>query len=139
VTGPAGPACRATRKDGASCRAASLPGSAFCWAHDPSQAEAARAARARGAANASKARALKRREPALDDIPGLVQFTGLVVRGVLAQRIPEGVGRAALYGCSILRALLETADVAARLEKVEQLLQELDIDEAARPVRWGRR
>jgi hypothetical protein len=116
-----------------------LPDCELCSAHDPPQAERQRASRAKGGAGASKARALKRREPALADIPGLVRFTGLVVRGVLAQRIPEGVGRTALYGCSILRALLETADLAGRLEKVEALLQELDIDERIRPARLGRR
>jgi hypothetical protein len=52
--------CAALRKDGTVCRARLLPGTALCWSHDPSQAEAAREARSEGARKANARRRLRR-------------------------------------------------------------------------------
>jgi hypothetical protein len=46
--------CAATRGDGQPCRARALPGSAFCFNHDPGQAEARARARQKGGRNRAK-------------------------------------------------------------------------------------
>ena len=42
------PVCRATRKDGQRCIARALPGSAYCFTHDPVRQEALAASREKG-------------------------------------------------------------------------------------------
>lgn len=48
---PNQPRCAGQRKDGTTCRAAALPGSRFCFAHDPARAAQRAAARAKGGRN----------------------------------------------------------------------------------------
>lgn len=114
--------CEATRNDGEPCRAPALPRSSQCWAHDPAHAEAAREARARGAAKGNRARALRAGQPRMDDVQGLVKFTALVVTGVLSQRIPVDVGRCVLYGVGIQKSLIEVSDLERRLSVLEEHL-----------------
>jgi hypothetical protein len=113
------PLCQATRNDGQPCGAPALGESTWCWAHDPAQAEAAKAARARGAAKGNRTRALRGGQPRMDDVQGLVKFTGLVITGVLSQKIPVDVGRCVLYGVGIQKSLIEVADLEARLSALE--------------------
>jgi hypothetical protein len=46
--------CAATRGDGQPCRAPALPGSAYCFNHDPDRAEARARARQKGGRNRAK-------------------------------------------------------------------------------------
>jgi hypothetical protein len=113
------PVCQSRRNDGQPCRAPALPESERCWAHDPDQAEVARAARAKGAAKGNRTRALRAGQPRMDDVHGLVKFTGLVITGVLSQKIPVDVGRCVLYGIGIQKSLIEVGDLETRLAALE--------------------
>ena len=114
------PVCQARRNDGQPCRAPALPARPACWAHDPAQAEAARGARARGAAKGNRTRALRAGQPRFDSPRELVKFTGLVLGGVLSGKIAPDVGRVVLYGVSIQRQLLESSDLEQRIAALEQ-------------------
>lgn len=116
------PTCELVRNDGEQCRAPALPGRPACWAHDPEQAEAAREARARGAAKGNATRALRARQPRYDSPRELVKFVGLILSGTLGGKIAPDVARVVLYGVSIQRQLLESSDVEKRLIDVERLL-----------------
>jgi hypothetical protein len=55
----------------------------------------------------------------MDDVRGLVKFTGLVITGVLSQKIPVDVGRCVLYGVGIQKSLIEVGELEARLAALE--------------------
>jgi hypothetical protein len=80
------------------------------------------AARSRGATKANKLRALAGRRPKLDNARALTRFVSDVVKDTLSGRVLPDVARAVLYGCSIQRALIETGDLAKRLEALEAQL-----------------
>src|SRR5215213_213341 len=107
------PPCGAATKRGP-CGAFALP-SGRCWSHAPERADERHQARVRG----GKVRALQSKQPRFDTPKALVQFTGLVLSGVLSGRIAPDVGRVVLYGVNTQRALLETSDLVARLEALE--------------------
>jgi hypothetical protein len=106
--------CGTALERGGTCRAFALD-SGRCWNHAPERADERRSARAKG----GKVRALQSKQPRFDTPKALVQFTGLVLSGVLSGRIAPDVGRVVLYGVNTQRALLETSDLAARLEALE--------------------
>jgi hypothetical protein len=106
--------CGAELERGGRCRAFALP-SGRCWNHDPARADERHQARAKG----GKVRALQAKRPRFDSPKALVEFTGLVLGGVLAGRIAPDIGRVVLYGVNTQRALLETTDLVRRLEALE--------------------
>ena len=116
------PTCQARRNDGQPCRGPALPLSVYCWSHDESRAEEMAAARSRGATKANKLRALAGRRPKLDNARALTRFVSDVVQDTLGGRVLPDVARAVLYGCSIQRVLIETSDLAKRLEALEAQL-----------------
>ena len=113
--------CAATKADGQPCRAAPLRDAAFCFLHDPDRAEDAAKARHAGGIR-------RRREGTLGvayDLQGLETAAG--IRRVLeialsdALSLDPGVGRARILVAVANSAakLLETAELAARLEALE--------------------
>jgi hypothetical protein len=57
--------------------------------------------------------------PKMDDVHGLVKFTGIVITGVLSQKIPVDVGRCVLYGVGLQKALLVVRELETRLADLE--------------------
>jgi hypothetical protein len=106
--------CGFKKASGGECKAFALP-SGRCWIHDPDRADQRHQARSKGA----KVRALQSKQPRFDSPKALIQFTGLILSGVLSGRIAPDVGRVVLYGVNTQRALLETSDLVARLEALE--------------------
>ena len=111
--------CSARTKNGAACRSFALPGGSVCIAHDANQADARRAARAKGGANASKIRALQGKRAKLDSPAELVRFMGTLIQDVYDQRIEPNVARALFYGVAIQTRLLETSDLEQRVAAIE--------------------
>jgi hypothetical protein len=118
------PVCTSLRKDGSPCRGPSLPGSDRCWVHDPEQAERTAEARARGAVKAAKLRSLRGRRSRLVTVPELLRFNAEVVHRAISGELPPDLARVAIYGLTLQRALIESGDLAKRLEALEQRLAE---------------
>jgi hypothetical protein len=116
--------CEAFRKDGARCRAKALPGRPWCFTHDPEMADRRRRARAIGGRKAAQARKLNNMRADLSDPAALLRFTSDLIQDVLARRVDVSVGRCALYGVSVLRQVVEAADLAKRVEALEQQIME---------------
>ena len=115
--------CSAHTKTGAACRSFALPGGSACIAHDPTQADARRAARAKGGANASKVRALRAKRAKLDSAAALVRFVGGVIQEARDQEIDPNLARVLLYGVAIQGRLLETACLEQRVAALEARVQ----------------
>jgi len=111
------PACGFEKASGGECRAFALP-SGRCWNHDPARAEERHRARARG----GTIKALKNRQPRFDTPKALIGFTGLILGGVLAGRIPPDVARCIFDGINTQKALLEASDLEQRLAALEAQL-----------------
>jgi hypothetical protein len=96
--------------------------------HDPEKAAAVAAARARGGTVAAKLRILQGKRERLDTPKALVKFVANVVQDTLAGSCEPDIARVVLYGISIQKALIETADL-------EQQVRELEALQAARRAR----
>ena len=116
------PRCQATTQAGAPCRAFAT-GGVYCRVHDPSQAEAVRAARARGGAKASQLRALRGRRAKLETPGQLLAFTGRLIQDLVEHHLDPDTGRAALYGINVAAQLLKTHQFEERLAALEARLQ----------------
>jgi hypothetical protein len=116
------PRCTATTQAGQPCQAFAPAGSTVCRVHDPAQAEAVQAARARGGAAAARLRVLQGRRSKLDTPAALVRFTATLLHDVLELHRPYELARVVLYGVSIQRQLLESSDLEQRLAALEAQL-----------------
>lgn len=114
--------CCATRKDGQPCEAQALPGSDYCFAHDPERKEQRDAARSQGGKNRA----------------GIVRLRGLIpprlisVYETLEQALSEVHGGSlepnrAQAMAAISRAMvhvLQAGELEERVRKIEQATQE---------------
>ena len=115
--------CKAMKPDGSSCQAAALPGSGFCFFHDPTKAEDRRAAQSAGG---SQGRIKTLPEDAPDvkiedcqDVAKLIaQTINQVRRGELDPRVANAVG----YLANVLIKAVEQGDHEKRLEELEALI-----------------
>jgi hypothetical protein len=112
--------CQGTTKAGAPCRGIVQNGRPWCLAHDPERQAELPGVRAKGAAASNKLRAIKGRRQKLDSAPALLRFVGSLVQDVLDGTVSPDVARAALYGVSIARQLVETSDLDARISALEE-------------------
>jgi hypothetical protein len=115
------PLCRALTKQGASCRAPSLPNYDTCLSHTPELAGKVAEARRRGGTMAAKVRILEGKRLKLDSPAAVVKFTSGVVQDCLAGTVEVEVARTTLYGLGILLKAVEQA----RASDVEQMLAEV--------------
>ena len=69
---------------------------------------------------ATKLRSLRGKRVKLDTAAGLVRFTAGVVQDALDGRLDADIARVVLYGVSIQRTLVETADHERRLAELER-------------------
>lgn len=114
--------CEAIRNDGEPCRSRAFDGRRYCIWHDPERQEAAREARARGAAAAGKVRSLEGRRRRLETAGALTRFMSELIQDLLAGKVDADTGRAVVYAVSVQRQLIEKSELAQRLIEVEKLL-----------------
>jgi hypothetical protein len=114
--------CRARTKASASCRAPSLPGRETCLSHTGELADKIAAARRAGGSAAAKVRLLQGRRIRLEHQGQLAKFLSALAQDCLAGTVAPDVTRAVVYTCATLRQVVETGDLAARLEALEQQL-----------------
>jgi hypothetical protein len=112
--------CRATKPDGSSCQAAALPGSDFCFFHDPDRADERREANAAGGRQ-GKMKTLDAAAPDIkvescQDVVRLISETiNQVRRGQLDPRVANAIG----YLANVLIKAVEQGDMEKRLEDLE--------------------
>ena len=116
--------CEAIRNDGAPCRSKAYGDRRFCIWHDPERREAAREARARGAAVAGKVRSLEGKRRRLETAGALTKFMSELIQDLLAGKVDADTGRAVVYAVSVQRQLVEKSELAQRLIEVERLLSQ---------------
>jgi hypothetical protein len=91
-----------------------------CVFHAEDQQERGRLARANGARKANVLRSIAGQRARLSTAADLLRFTtGLVHRTVEGELTPD-TARAAFYGLSLARQLIETAEIERRLRLVER-------------------
>ena len=109
--------CEAARKNGAPCQAPALPGSRFCFAHDPERAQARVEARKRGGHNSAKVVRLRGLAP-----PRLVPIFDQLERALVEVHDGELDPKAAQAMASLARALatlLQTGELEERVRRLE--------------------
>jgi hypothetical protein len=112
--------CAGHKRSGDPCTLSARPPSAYCWAHDPQNAEA----RSR---HASKAASSKRQDNELAQIKSRIRE---VAEGVLSGSIETGRCSVAFQGFGVLvryieqeRKQRETEELAARVEQLEETIE----------------
>ena len=113
--------CAATKANGQPCRAAPLRDAAYCFLHDPDRAE--------DAAKARQAGGIRRRREGtlgvaydlqgLDNVAGIRRLLEIVVADALGLDAGVGRSRILIAAANSATKLLETADLAARIEALE--------------------
>ncbi len=114
------PTCGGVTKHGERCRSFAPLGRDYCLAHDPERAADVAAARSRGGTVATALRSLRGKRVKLDTAAGLVRFTAGVVQDTLGGQLEPDIARVVLYGVSIQKSLVETADHERRLAELER-------------------
>jgi hypothetical protein len=103
--------CTSTKADGTSCRAAALPGSQFCFFHDPTRAAARRKAQSRGG-QAHKMATLPADTPAVkvEDGADVVKLLGVTINQVRRGEIDPRIGNTVGYLSNIVLTATKQCD-----------------------------
>lgn len=115
--------CTATTREGRPCKAPTLAGRPYCFAHDPEKEEERREARRRGGER-SRRRPLKLVE--LGSADAVREALERVLAETLALSNSIRRNRAAGYLLGLVLRALEQGDLEARVEKLEELLEDLN-------------
>lgn len=116
--------CQATTKKGEQCRAFALPGSPWCWSHDPARADARRKARAAGGKAAGQSRKMRKARASLGTVGEVCGFLAGVVGDLVAGELEVSTARGAIYGCSVLLSGLQAGQLEARVKALEEQLRD---------------
>ena len=112
--------CCAIARSGSRCNSAVLPGSSYCWLHDPASAEARKeASRKGGRAKSTAARARKQIPPAMgaDELAG---WLSTLFNGVMTGRVEPRIGTAASAIARTLLQVRELVEIEERLSALEE-------------------
>jgi len=120
VTNP----CRAVKPDGSRCQAAPLPGSDFCFFHDPSKAVERREAQALGGRqNRMKTLDAAAPDVKLEDCGDVVALLSETInqvrKGMIDPRIANSVG----YLANVVIKAFAQEELETRIERLEALLE----------------
>jgi hypothetical protein len=122
--------CKATKQDGSACNGAPYKGGAYCWFHDPAEAEKrANGRRLGGSAKSNRTRARKQLASTAMTPAELEGVIGLTITQVLSGAKPPGIGQA-------VAALARAAITIREASEIEQRLAAL---EAANGLAYGQR
>jgi hypothetical protein len=113
--------CAATTKDGTPCRAFVLPGSVFCFSHDPEFAERRKQRNLNG--GHGKGTKTRIRKGLGDDALTMIEVGGLLSRAILkleAGTIEPGTATAMATVARAFAAIQEVGAIEARLTRLEQ-------------------
>ena len=116
--------CSATKRDESKCNAAAIPGSEFCFFHDPSKAEKRREAQAQGGRQ-NRTKTLESTVPDVkvedcgDAIALISETINQVRKGQIDPRVANSVG----FLANILIKAVEQNKLETRIEQLEELLK----------------
>ena len=121
---PISKTCSATKRDESKCNAAAIPGSEFCFFHDPSKAEKRREAQAQGGRQ-NRTKTLESTVPDVkvedcgDAIALISETINQVRKGQIDPRVANSVG----FLANILIKAVERNKLETRIEQLEELLK----------------
>jgi hypothetical protein len=116
--------CKAKKPDGSDCQAVALPGSEFCFFHDPEKAEKRREAQSLGGRH-NHMKTLDEDTPDLkiencqDTVPLLSETINQVRKGQIDPRVANAVG----YLANVIIKAVEQSDLEKRLEEIESIVK----------------
>jgi hypothetical protein len=116
--------CSATKKDQSNCQVPVIPGSEFCYFHDPSNAEKRREAQAQGGRQ-NRMKTLESTAPDVkvedcgDAIALISETINHVRKGKIDPRVANSVG----FLANILLKAMERDKLETRIEQLEALLR----------------
>ena len=116
--------CTATKDDGTACGAAALPGSHFCFFHDPAKAAARRQAQSAGG-QANKMATLPADVPdvTVEDGADVVKLLGATINQVRRGEIDPRVANAVGYLSNIVLSATGQRELESRLAELETLVK----------------
>jgi hypothetical protein len=112
--------CKAQKPDGSDCQAVALPGSEYCFFHDPEKAERRREAQSLGGRH-NHMKTLDADTPDVkienchDTVPLLSDTINQVRKGQIDPRVANTLG----YLASVLIKAVEQSDIEKRIEAIE--------------------
>ena len=116
--------CAAAKGDGTACGAAALPGSQFCFFHDPAKAAARRQAQSAGGL-ANKMATLPADAPdvKVEDGADVVKLLGATINQVRRGEIDPRVANAVGYLSNIVLAATGQRELESRIAELESLVK----------------
>ena len=118
------PSCQATKPDGSRCQAAALPGSGFCFFHDPARAAERRAAQSFGGSqNRMKTLAADAPDVKVADCRDVVQLIGATINQVRKGELDPRVANAVGYLANVLIKAVEQSETERRLDELEAIVK----------------
>ena len=116
--------CTASKDDGTACGAAALPGSRFCFFHDPAKAAARRQAQSAGGL-ANKMATLPADAPdvKVEDGADVVKLLGETINQVRRGEIDPRVGNSVGYLANIVLAATGQRELESRIAELESLVK----------------
>ena len=116
--------CTAAKGDGTACGAAALPGSQFCFFHDPAKAAARRQAQsAGGLANKMPTLPADAPDVKVEDGADVVKLLGATINQVLHGEIDPRVANAVGYLSNIVLSATGQRELENRLAELETLVK----------------
>lgn len=116
--------CKAKKPDGSDCQAVALPGSEYCFFHDPAKAERRREAQSLGGRH-NHMKTLSSDAPDVeietiqDTIPLLTETINQVRKGEIDPRVANSIG----YLANVIIKAVEQSDIEKRLEEIEAIIK----------------
>jgi len=121
---PISKTCSATKQDQSKCQAAALPGSEFCFFHDPSKAEKRREAQAQGGRqNRMKTLDDSARDVKVEDSGDAIALISETINQVRKGQIDPRVANSVGFLTNILIKAVERNKLETRIEQLEALLK----------------
>jgi hypothetical protein len=116
--------CSGTKPDQSNCQAAALPGSEFCFFHDPSKTEKRREAQAHGGRQ-NRMKTLEDSAPdvKLEDSGDAIALISETINEVRKGKIDPRVANSVGFLANILIKAVEKNKLETRIEQLEALLK----------------
>lgn len=116
--------CQAVKPDGSRCQAAALPGTDFCFFHDPSKADERREAQSLGGQqNRMKTLDASAPDMKVEDCQDVVKLISKTINQVRKGQIYPRVANAVGYLANVLIRAVEQGDLEKRLADLEAVVK----------------